>query len=175
VVQAIALSCVTPASGGVVAQCAAPSVLRATRAPPGAESSCPGAPTHICSDVQVMVSRDEASAPFVDWPETASTGLIVVVVVVEVIALIDVVVRWFDSEGRSLEQPPNRPAQASATRISPNPAGFTSRSCHPGPTTSGGGRVKQVDLVLPSVDLANGPPSRFGVSPKCRTVSLLQR
>jgi hypothetical protein len=39
-----------------------------------------------------MVTRDEASAPFVDWPETASTGLIVVVVVVEV-ALIDVVVR----------------------------------------------------------------------------------
>jgi len=40
-----------------------------------------------------MVSRDEASAPFVDWPETASTELIVVVVVVEVLALIDVVVR----------------------------------------------------------------------------------
>ena len=91
--QATALSCVTSASGGVVAQCVPPSVLRATKASPGAELSCPAAATHTCSDVQVMVSRDEASAPFVDWPETASTELIVVVVVVEVLALIDVVVR----------------------------------------------------------------------------------
>ena len=92
--QAIALSCVTSASGGVVAQCVPPSVLRATKAPPGAELSCPAAATHTCSDVQVMVSRDEASAPFVEWPETASTELIVVVVVgEEVVALIDVVVR----------------------------------------------------------------------------------
>jgi hypothetical protein len=39
-----------------------------------------------------MASRDEASAPFVDWPETVPTGLMVVVVVIEV-ALNDVVVR----------------------------------------------------------------------------------
>ena len=32
--------------------------------------------------------------------------------------------------------------------------------------------MKQVDLVLPPVELANGPPSRFGVPPKCRRVRL---
>jgi hypothetical protein len=39
-----------------------------------------------------MDSRDAASAAVVDWPEAVSIGLIVVVVVVEVVAIIEVVV-----------------------------------------------------------------------------------
>src|ERR1700689_5307365 len=80
-----------------------------------------------------MASSDVASAPVVNCPEAVSTGLVVVVVVVGVVGLIDVVVRWLeiDAGGRPLEQPPKRPPQASATRISRNLASVTSRSCHP--------------------------------------------
>jgi hypothetical protein len=79
--QAIAVSCVTPASGGVVAQCAPPSVLRAAKAPPGVELSWPPAPIQTSCDVQMTLSSGAASALGITWPDVASTGVVVLEVV----------------------------------------------------------------------------------------------